>query len=433
MEIWSVYGQPNFREKLNMPETVTTTQTQTKRRRANKKKQPPVTSPPKTTTSKLQSRQRKRARRQEGRYIGTSIDMPYIHCRLNPWGGSGAIGIPDQSDVNRILVDHRYNTTFVVGSSGQFDITILPVFPYSIYVQIPGTDTGALMNTVPLAQNRGNALVAYTTPIPEWSNIAITVNGTAGVVDHFVPLFGAVRARLVTMAFRVIYTGSSVSNSGYIVVNRDNWSFGPPAPNGIAFSILPSNSGSNYVYGVGQVMIRPLNYVPSFSIVKKDGYQGRLDQGCYALLKHASPIYEWQEVTDNVTYLTTSSQNNYAYGMSLGSTPQPNNMGTTAPLCFGDPAWSAASIAITGATPGQTFLVEIISCVEYEVDSSSQLAQLGTQPKVNLRSLDIAAQQARKQTAAASPDKSTFTKLVNAATTVGEVAITAAELGALVV
>jgi len=107
-------------------------------------------------------------------------------------------------------------------------------------------------------------------------------------------------------------------------------------------------------------------------------------------------------------------------------------MGTTAPLCFGDAAWSAASIAITGATPGQTFLVEIISCVEYEVDSSSQLAQLGTQPKVNLRSLDIAAQQARKQTAAASPDKSTFTKLVNAATTVGEVAITAAELGALV-
>jgi len=345
---------------------------------------------------------------------GRALDLPYITCRVNPWMGMKSTGIPDDTDVPRIVVDHRFIQNFTFGSTGIFNIVMLPTFPTCLYAQAASGDTSFIIGGVTPSSNVGQASRFFAAGIlPEWSALSVSNLNSGGNYDQAGTYLFAVRARIVTMAMRVFYTGSAVQNQGYIKVNRDQFSVSPQASNRATFTVY-GGSGTNVGYNVDQIMFCTMNYTPNFQTIQPDGYQGRLEHGAYVLVKHNSPKYRWVDVNRNVTLLTDTLDTVAGYNMPLGSA-SPSTVSGTGHMAFVDQDWSATSVFISGGSTGQTFVVEVIACIEYELDTQSPVSQLAGQPKTDMRAVEAAAQAAKSHTTVATTEPSTFDNLVNVA------------------
>lgn len=346
--------------------------------------------------------------------------MPYIHCRLTPWSGAGSQGIPDGSDTRRVVIDHRFISTFTFGSTGSFYVGVIPAFPTCVIAQVPNSDSTALINGFAPTANRGTSSVYFPAGIlPEWSAIPITFNNLEGTFDNYVPYLSATKARVVTIAFRVIYTGSTINNSGWLVVNRDAIDFGIATPN-LATYVVYGNTSSNQNYSQGQVLNTTCNYSPtnivtsSSMTVGSSAYDDRLEYGCYSVLKHSGDTYRWVDVFNNVNYIDSP--------LGTDSSLITENANATAetfarlnPCAFYDADWNAMSLNFSGGYPGQTFNIETIVCVEYIPSSSSAMYQMARNAPDHRNQLQ-AVDKISKELPTASASTGAFTKAVTAAT-----------------
>jgi hypothetical protein len=339
----------------------------------------------------------------------------YIECRLNPWSGHKGTGIPDDSDVQRLVIDHRFNCNFVVGNSGGFNIVFAPIFPSCLLANTLGPDTSFSINGVTPTALVGNPAYFYNAGIlPEWQGITISSNNAIGKYDGFVPYLYATRARVVVMALNIIFTGSTVANSGYLKVNRDQVSLEDTVTgaNATTFELFGSN-GSTLTYNAGQVLLSPINMNLNFATLTHDGFQDRLEFGCKAVNRHNSAVYRWVDIVPNVNYLTLTGNTLFSNIVQLGNVA----LGSTnsQPIyAFWDDEWSATSIQIAGATPGQTFTIECLVCVEYVPSTASAVNQLTAQPPTNPGAVRAAAK-AAKDLPVATNDSSVFSSAVNVA------------------
>jgi hypothetical protein len=362
--------------------------------------------------------------------IAKGWSEPYADCRLNPWCGMKSLGIPDDTDAPRIPVDHRFMSTFTFGSTGTFNILALPTFPTCLWANVASADSSFQINGVGPSNLVGNPGYFYSAGVlPEWSSIATVQHNTQGYVDNLVPLYNATKARLVTMAIRVVFTGSTMADSGFLKINREQVSFGASTENNGNFTV-EGGQGTNLVYTTEQVMVIPSNINPNFSILQHDGYEDRLKKGAYALLKHNAPKYRWVPVSPYVQYLTGYPNTTVSPIMPLPNAVAGvvNTMGL---VLFCDDEWSGLNISVTGGTAGQSFNIEVIACMEYTPATSSPVAQLSTQPPPKPRVVEKVSEVARTLSSAASSTPDVFEKAVALATKAAGVIETTARIGAM--
>lgn len=321
---------------------------------------------------------------------------PYIHCRLNPLESGNSIGIPDQSDAKRLAVDHRQITSFKIGSSGAFNIVISATIPQIIWYQTLAGDSTFQVNGYTPSNQAGNTNVYFTVPITTYQDLTVTRYDAAGQYNNQQVYLDANKARIVTVGYRLIYTGSTMNNSGSIMINRQGFSIQPAVGNGGQFTILNGHGSTNLTFNEQQVLVHPSTSSFDFEGMGTDTVRMPLRQGACGLLKHAGPDYKWCDVTDNETYICMANDDKHSI-LAQGPTSTGDRFRKWPVIAFTDTEWSPAAISIRGATQGQTFDIETVYCIEYAPAVTSQAISLAKQPvQPDMKAVNHASEAARK-------------------------------------
>jgi hypothetical protein len=342
--------------------------------------------------------------------------LPFLSCRLNPWMSNSvgmAGGPPDGSGGKRVLVDHRFISTFQFGTTGILNITALPIFPTCLYAWAPNSDTSFLINgNHPSAAATSNIPLFPAGVLPEWVGITYNAYNTAGQFDQYQPYLQATKARLVTYGVRIIYTGSTMTNSGYIVANRQSVSAPQGATsNPVSFTIA-GNNGANTVFSSNQVLLSPGNFGSNYNQVANDSFGGRLEFGSYSVLKHNTSTYDWVDVRSNLMFITGGTNSTDA--MFMGDDfATPATLAYTSAVSFFDDNWVPISYTINGGQTGQTFNVECIVCIEYEISNTSQIYQIASAPRPENSKEILVTNQAALKLPTASTNTNPLTQLID--------------------
>lgn len=326
-------------------------------------------------TARTRRLNKPRPRRTPRRKI--TLPDPYTICRLNPFASKGSTGIPDGTQVRKLVVDHRLTTNISFGSSGSVGIMIVPALPS--YVWIYPMDGDTQINSVPTALNyASNMMIPVCTA--EWYNQSITYNNTAGKYNDLAQLYSASRARIVSGAWQICYLGTSLTNSGIVRVNTAAFTVGDAIPNNSTYECLswPYGSGST-TYSGSQILMRPASTTISPSLFTQsantyDTTMTRLSKGCHGLLKHSGAAYEFKEVLASHCFLSKPSEDRHS--MLLARQNTPTIAGDAAACQFYDNDWDATFITLLGGTPGNSFLLDTVLCVEYAPSTNSTVYAL---------------------------------------------------------
>lgn len=319
--------------------------------------------------------------------------MDYIHCRLNPFtSGNQTSGIPDGSSVKRIVVDHRFYVDVTIGSAGTAVFKTLPVLPCPLLVK-PGSATvtgftynGFSWNTA--AGTAGGADLsggwASVGPIPEWTNFVSTVYPIAapppntGALDPYL----AIKARMVTQAMRITYTGQSQSCSGMLTCLQNDFGFDDSSVtlNEIsAFLDIQAGSASTPLTVLaGTAWTGLIDARSIFGQITQDTVMIRPESGITVLTRHLGQSYRWRTVLPYGMLLIPSGPTPKAVYAFAANTANAYNGFVT----WIDNEWASSEVQISGATSGTTFRAELIQCMEYEVSATSPFYKLSSMPSV---------------------------------------------------
>lgn len=315
---------------------------------------------------------------------------PYVVCRLNPFASKGSTGIPDGMQIRKLVVDHRQTNTITFGSTGSVGIMFTPALPSCVWVR--HYDATTIVNGVPTTTNFGFGTLI---PIPtaEWAGQPLTYLNAAGQFDDVTPLYSAAKARIVSGAWQIMYLGTSLTDSGMIRANVGSFTVDTPIPNVGNFTVSNWAGAGTTTYATSQVFVRPVTAVvndTSFasSANTYDTTIGRLSRGAHGLLKHSGKDYEFKEVYPNVTYL--ARQGVETSSLLLNQSTTPLTVGVSAVCQFFDNDWDTTFISVTGGTPGQSFAIDSVLCVEYAPMPTSSVYALAKHGRTNLPALKAA-------------------------------------------
>ena len=302
------------------------------------------------------------------------MNNPYAMCRLMPFRSQGkSLGIPDGSDLKRILIDHRMQNTFTIGSSGGVNIAITPALPSSIWFQTPSADTDFKCNSMHFPQHTGADNIMFTVMQPEWRYLPVTLRNVAGTFDDAPALYGATKSRIVTIGWSILYTGTSLNNSGLIRVNRAQLTTNTLQPNSESFTVVNSQGPSNKAWNHDQVQIRKLEHSPAFySANTFDTKTFPLKAGCNGVLKHSADEYEWVAISNDLAFISTPSWEKDSY-LAHNDLSSEETLIHWPHVASYENGWSSTLITISGATAGSTFVLDTLYCVEYAPSISADV------------------------------------------------------------
>jgi hypothetical protein len=314
-----------------------------------------------------------------------SIKDAYVMCRLNPFHSMGGTGVPDGSQIRRLLVDHRMINTFTFGSSGKIDIAITPSIPNSVWANnggIGAETTQWQINGVSYLQNESDS--RYFVPLcqPEWRSQAINRYATTGNYNTIDLIYHSDKFRIVSVGWAITYIGNAMNNSGVMVISNASVDFSPVQPNIAGLTILSSTSGTNPTIGADQIYITSCNLSMDSTNFGVPGPAGRsisMQMGAHGLLKHSTSDYKYLTVNGYETYPVISGGTTTALLMQTGSSLGTIVGNTPVQLGF-DPDWDTTLISISGGSVGQSFMLDTIYCIEYCPTPSSQTYPLASQP-----------------------------------------------------
>ena len=159
----------------------------------------------------------------------------FLHCRVAPFTASGNnASVPDGSMSRKITMDHRFQIPFILGSTGSMNIALTPCLPNPVWFQTPTTDT---------YYAGGHHYTSWTSAsyntlcLPEWQTGGISMHNAAGSYDDYQVIFDSGRSRIITAAWAITYTGSTLNNGGSIRVNTMQPSISSPAPNSASLRV----------------------------------------------------------------------------------------------------------------------------------------------------------------------------------------------------
>ena len=308
----------------------------------------------------------------------------YAMCRLNPFHSAGRnLGIPDGSEVRRILIDHRMTTKITFGSTGNVNMFIAPMVPSPLCVQ--ASDANMLINGENFNTNSPSNLLYIPLVLPEWQNKRLVWYATEDKYNEVDTLYSAGKFRLVSLGYRIVYLGTTLNNSGMISVSTTNIAPESPIPNGGTLSVFSSQSGTNTNIGDRQVLQTLLN-APALggtyaNFTSSQTANLSLREGAEGRLMHSGSEFEYTNLHRTMTYMSFSNVDDRSILQQRG--PVPTTVGGSGIVAGIDPAWDTHMISVSGGTAGQTFMVDIIACIEYAPQVGSDVYPLakGAPPK----------------------------------------------------
>lgn len=325
-----------------------------------------------TTRAKRTNRNNNRAVARRG-----VMNNPYAMCRLTPFKSQGkSLGIPDGTDLKRILIDHRMQNTFTIGSTGSVNIAITPALPSSVWFQTQAADTDFKCNSMHFPVHTGSDNLMYSVMQPEWRYLPVNLRDTAGVFDDAPALYGATKSRIVTVGWSILYTGTSLNNSGLIKVNRAQLSTNTLQPNSDGFMVINSQGGTDKNWNHDQLQIRKLEVRPAFYAANTfDTKTFPLKTGCHGVLKHTADEYEWATVSNDLAFIASPGWEKYSF-LAHNDISSEGTMVHWPHIASFDNGWSSTLLTISGATPGSSFVLDTLYCVEYAPSISADVYAL---------------------------------------------------------
>ena len=288
----------------------------------------------------------------------------FIACRITPFTANGtASSIPDGAMQRKVMIDHRMQIPFVLGNTGAMNIAITPNIPCPIWFQSPVSDSYIANGT---HWNSWTSASYNVAAFPEWANLSIALNNTAGNYDEIQTIMDSGRARIVTAGWSVTYTGSTINNSGSLRVNTLQTSIGPSAPNAATFTVIDGAAGNLTAWSPSQVLVRTFNQNLSFAANNaQDTRTFALRDGAHGLLRHNCSTYDWLDLSANISFLATPANETYSLLNSDQQIVSSTKVGKVPLSSAFDTNWSATLLTISGAAPQSSFLLDVIFCIEY--------------------------------------------------------------------
>jgi len=307
----------------------------------------------------------------------------YINCRLDPFSSSGSLGIPDNNPIRKIVIDFRTFSNINILKPGAFSVLTTPTLPYPVYIKSSianmldftfSTAAGSVVATLDGSPNLNTnwsplivipELLAFSNTNPVYLN--------PGAILNVPNPYGSVRARIVTVATRIYYTGqanvcSGTLSSSTVTVESLDGQIGPNTQP--IQAIAYGNGNSTVIWPTDNVSIVPVTYNLIANTMQQDTVSSRPEAGGYSLLKHQASDYKWNKVQTSPVLFQSQIGNPAATFLSYN-----DGLGYPGSL-FYDFDWACNLLSITNATPNMSFRVENVFCIEFELQQGSAFERL---------------------------------------------------------
>jgi len=337
---------------------------------------------------------------------GPSSMSDYVHCRVNPFSGSGRTGIPDGGNDQFIVTDMFTFDTISLNGNNNFSIQTMPTLP-----------TGAVITYFPTASTPAMIVNGQSYPAPaSFSGGTINTQGgglyplsigqaylsyVGNVQNSYFPgapaidPYSAVTMRMVAKAYRLTYTGPMFDCSGSITITPNKCTMVPVGTIGI---LAAANQTVLNVYGPagainngaqGGTDCLSANVYLSSTAYTKDSITVRPEQGVLFIPKHMSNDFKNVALTDRpygvlnnsmpVANALTATANFYTnfINAQTNSTAAGGVLGqVNGGVVWYDNDWSDVIINGNGINGDATFRWETVYCMEVKPSSGAILSNM---------------------------------------------------------
>jgi hypothetical protein len=338
-------------------------------------------------------------------------DLRYITCRLDPFSSQGGLGITDGSNVKKFVVDYRYFTDISLPLNGvAVNLLFTPTLPTSTWIRCPTKGSYSFIDAA------GNAITNSDMDYNSFTSIVSGIGWTPmGFPAELISIaqlspngnnynslanppnpYGASKARIVTMAHKIYYTGQASQASGTITTQDVSATFNEgeltlssaavdplvPSLNVLSVNTLPRPNLAPYA--TGTVNTLPYTMAVASSTLTNSTVCTRVEAGALIMPKHSGlsepTKFRWTEVHNQPMVPVVFSTNLYPFGCTTGAisissgppyTSTMTNVWNNGGFWTLDTDWQFVNAVITGYQPGSSFRVETVFCVEYQTIQGS--------------------------------------------------------------
>jgi hypothetical protein len=362
------------------------------------KQQQLVNMPPRTTESVEKTLQMRGQKPRTSKRLKSVFDQAYLQCRFDPWKFNTSQGIPDGSSRQAIVADSRGYADLTVPANATAYILVFPGLPTSAYIK-QGTNVSLPLVNNGVAFNANQGAGPSTDLTSNWLPLLTYFETIAPGNPAMLPgisspnRYTATKARVVTQAYDLIYTGQAFSASGTITAR--------PLRFAQTTSPVYTSVNSNYVDNAGTAGSYPggtkaiwYDLQTATLPYNKETRTFRVEQGACGLLRHDSLKHDWIDLSDMPFIVATNKGGSIleaSTSVTIFGSPVAGVVEGTQNLV--DPGWEAVLLVISGGAATSSFRLETITCFEYELNPASNFAPLAKpSPKPSPASLALAGQ-----------------------------------------
>jgi hypothetical protein len=326
--------------------------------------------------------------------------------------------IPDGVSDPRVVMDFYSYTDITIPANAAFNIYTLPAQPYNAIIQFPNnilssvslTSTNATTGNPGGDFAPGNITSGFNFSSPVQGNTWLPINFTqAAPYWNDTPwrpqssqLMSASKARVTSMAWRLVYTGPASTCGGLVTVNskgirydgivdkvKGTVSFAAP----ITGTVTPYATSS-----IGQATKALLMAPLSQNAVGKDTISVRPETVPKGIVRKNNTAYTWKEVfeTSVLPVLTTLGVNPVdgdvralVNGGYTAATTGNQSTCTAGTMTFYDEDWDSVALSFSPNSSAVTYRFETWQCMEYIPMSDSIWYNVATTgPKPNKTQID---------------------------------------------
>lgn len=327
----------------------------------------------------------------------------YLTCRLDPFNSKGGVGIPDASSGRRIVVDHRQYYDVIVPSGGRVNLVMFPSPSTPLLAKDPvSNSTGGSITTGPISTQLNNLVSGTDGGYVGMPYAAYSSYVSSDLTNQTAHPYGANKFRIVSQAFKITYTGTTLNQAGVITINPNVGDINPPITN--ASKITPYNSVGNPEtdYGAGSVLTDFIT-APRINQVQPGSQVYRMGD-IQILNKRVTAESEFIDIPERPVIYLAGSDNQTT---TIWANPWIIQRHTwKAGMHRADHQFAMPFIYIDGMVAGTSFRVETLTCVEYMLKSDSTFAFMAKEaPSLSPTTLNVADKVISSAPLAAKPTK----------------------------
>lgn len=364
--------------------------------------QPQRTRKPNLNTGSTSTRAQARVTDNLSKSITSRVGPPehnYMRCRLDPFSFGSSMGIPDGSATRKIVIDYRHFQDINITANCNVFILAMPTLPCSGFIKCDTvtaanfTDQTGYKVLIPASGTTGNnSMNADWFPMmvpPEWWVQASSpvFSGTTNQPLQSANPYGATRARIVTFATKIYYTGPANQCAGTLTANDVQITAEDGSitlnPQTVSMYELDNSfvGGSTTKIPAGTINTLPITTNIATTNFSQSAVVSRPESGGLLLAKHTTKDYKWKPVFESPLCLQNNNAtltNFTATSFTAASTTTAHGGALGCPY-FLDFDWLPTLITISGCTTGMTYRVEQSMCVEFDLQIGSAFERLAMQ------------------------------------------------------